>query len=151
MDGACEIWKTRCFDHKKWHWFFLSSSCLQMRCQTCKMRCQTFKMRCQTCKMRCQTCETRRHTCKMRVYYPNTLCPWKHVHTSFWCNSHEVHVARWIVFSLILQENDWNQVKTEDMNVTTMQTDPLNVHPLSVETDGREGETGWRKKFFGDL
>lgn len=40
------------------------------------------------------------------------MCPWKHVHTSFWCNSHEVHVARWIVFSLILQENDWNQVKT---------------------------------------
>ena len=40
------------------------------------------------------------------------MCPWKHVHTSFWCNSHEVHVARWIVFSLILQETDWNQVKT---------------------------------------
>ena len=26
MDGACEMWKTRCFDHKKWHWFFLSFS-----------------------------------------------------------------------------------------------------------------------------
>ena len=27
------------------------------------------------------------------------MCPWKHVHTSFWCNSHEVHVARWIVLT----------------------------------------------------
>ena len=105
MDGACEMWKTRCLDHKKWHWFFLSFS-MSPNDIVRHVKWDVRHVRWDVRQVKWDVTHVKWEYITPTLYVSMKTC------THFWCNSHEVHVARWIVFSLILQENDWNQAKT---------------------------------------
>lgn len=106
MDGACEMWKTRCLDHKKWHWFFLSFSMSPndiVRHVKWDVRHVKWDVR--------------------QVKWDVTHVKWEYITPTLYvsmktCTHFFLMQLSWsscckrIVFSLILQENDWNQVKT---------------------------------------